>query len=156
MTGKPWSAERERRLTATKNTAFYVFVLSLAQMIIGAALYKGWLAVWALPAFTASFCVSIWAGSELSAMEPNRPYFGARGLTKWRFWPHHQAEFDCRCGRRLTFAGVAFSPNSVDPGGGRYSLVCFCGQGHYKNGLPAPGASAASGKDAEKKIGFPL
>lgn len=140
MKSKPWDAARERNLKTISVVCFYGVVGS-AVLWIAAAVVGRW------PLFGAgivTMCgfaiVDIIARTEVSAMAPNRPRAAnMEQMTPWRFWPHFQTEFDCRCGRRLDFndfKNATFSNNEgarQDPGGGRWSLVCpVCGQGHYK------------------------
>jgi hypothetical protein len=68
---------------------------------------------------------------KLNAMLLNRPY-NAAGMTTWvqlRAW---QTEICCACGTIVIIDGAPWFPNSVDAGGGRYSIVCPCGIGYYK------------------------
>lgn len=130
---KPWSAERELRLSLIARMSFWTAFGIFIGAIIGMTLSrKPTLIAWNLLAMVLPVCINAWARYQLADMAPNRPHFGEQGLTHWQIWEPFVESMVCRCNLRLYFANATFHANKIDPGGGRYSLICGCGQGHYK------------------------
>jgi hypothetical protein len=69
---------------------------------------------------------------KLNAMLENKPRRGAAGLTTWIRLRPWQTEICCACGTIVHIDGAPWFPNPVDPGGGRFSIVCPCGIGYFK------------------------
>lgn len=143
MKTKPWDAHLEDKLHIVKETCFFGMVGCVAGVVVAIVRSDGRLA-WAMAAGAVAFVlVIVWINLEITAMKPNRPRTGTAGLTQWTFWPHDQVGFVCKCGRWLSFQPTTdltepapmWSPNDgsrQDPGGGRFCVVCPCGQGHFK------------------------
>jgi len=84
---------------------------------------------------------------EGSGMLANKPRNTQR-LTTWIQHPANSIAFNCGCGIRHFWAewdgamwipnydpeqfGEAEYPSTVDPGGGRWVILCPCGMGHFK------------------------
>jgi len=141
---RPWSADREKYLTMARDTAFYALmgccVGAAAAFILPFANHRiGWLL---LPVAIGLLLLALWAQMGIAEMLPNRPVDTAH-LTPWKFWPHNQEQFDCKCGRRLDFADAVYRsnreaglPKKMAGSIGRHSMICpGCGQGHYKHEL---------------------
>ena len=83
---------------------------------------------------------------EGSGMVANKPRTAAK-LTSWTSYPPECENFLClACGRLHWWSDAQWYPNveacdddlgdvpaaAVDPGGGRFVILCSCGAGHYK------------------------
>jgi hypothetical protein len=133
----PWSAYDElwaRRALLFDSFAFISFGLgSLVALVF-----------WFLPALAICASVTFFWGwmvhhdaMKLNAMLVNKPRSvgsdgkGA-GLTEWVRVRPWQTEMCCACGACVNLSSAEWFPNPVDPGGGRYSIVCACGIGYYR------------------------
>jgi hypothetical protein len=127
-----WSAAKEKNLTILKDICFYSGCAFLLALVASAIMTRWELMLYMVGACIFTFGIGTLAVAQIDSMKANRPVGGpAAKLTDWRFWPFYQSAFDCKCGRRLTCAGVPITPNTVD--GGRHCVLCpDCGQGHYK------------------------
>jgi Bacteriorhodopsin-like protein len=81
---------------------------------------------------------------EGSGMLANKPR-STKGLTRFIAWPRDSHSLLCECGRLQQWTNAHWIPNynlddgetltdsnEVDPGGGRWVILCPCGLGHYK------------------------
>ena len=80
---------------------------------------------------------------EGSGMLANKPRSTAN-LTRFIAWPRDSHSLLCACGRLLQWTNAHWIPNydpeqfdgpaplAVDPGAGRFVILCPCGLGHYK------------------------
>lgn len=146
---KPWDAVRERNLKTISVVCFYGVVGSAVLWIVAAVVGRWPLFGAGIVTMCGFAIVDIIARTEVSAMAPNRPRAANMDqMTPWRFWPHFQTEFDCRCGRRLDFKDATWHLSDPqyrmeDPGGGRFTMVCpACGQGHFKYRIDPRGVPA--------------
>ena len=129
-----WSADREtslRRVIFADVAGFCTLVAegvySMAHGGRGSSLVALFALAWA--------GVFLWLTArdktKLARMLVNKPA-GRGRLTEWIELRPWQTEMCCACGRTVRIASARFMENPVDPGGGRFSVVCPCGVGYFK------------------------
>lgn len=132
MNTVPWSAEKENlcKLAILIDWAFFwLFVF-----LLGCGVFLRIISVMILSLVVGGF----WARmllrdrARLQAMLLNKPQ-STQTLTKWvRLMSPGRSKIRCTCGTLIDFIGAEWFPNHVDPGGGRFSVVCpCCGIGYY-------------------------
>jgi len=129
---RPWSESRElalHRLNMLIGYCVLVCVVATAVLALFGQLLFACLTFILIVALSLARTEN---AEELNATLKNRPRAGAAGLTRFHWHNHTTISFECPCGTTKTFEGCSFYSNGVDAGGGRYSLVCGCGRGHYK------------------------
>jgi len=128
----PWSERDERwatRVVILDTALIWVFgVLAGIFLFVPHALPLAGLTLFAALGF---FFLLMRDSEKLSAMLQNK-VVGAGARTAWIELRPWQTEIYCSCSRPVSFDGAPFYPNDVDRGGGRYSVVCPCGQGYFK------------------------
>jgi len=143
----PWSAYDDLWL---RRTIYFDFFAMLIFVVLGSASaalrFWGPMSIFFIAAALFFFDQSIQLG-KYNAMLRNKPR-SVSGLTEWVQLRPWQTEICCACGTIVHIDGAPWFPNPVDPGGGRYSIVCPCGIGYYKlketvTRLPAKGSAKA-------------
>jgi hypothetical protein len=133
----PWSAKREkwaRRIIALDWTVVWLFILYLVYCGFRKEFWGAMCCVLGVVLFTWNL---LYAQSKLAEMLENKPRSTAE-MTKWVQIQHRGQEmylqhpFHCECGALVHFKDAKWYPNSVDRGGGRFSIVCPCGIGYFK------------------------
>jgi hypothetical protein len=127
----PWSAYREKWLRRAIYLDFYA-ALSLVVLDIGFVLFKVWGAVAVCIVGTIFFALDLLVQmNRYDAILQNKPR-NAAALTAWIQLRPWQTEICCACGAIVHVDAAPWFPNPVDPGGGRFSIVCPCGIGYFK------------------------
>lgn len=127
----PWSELEEKRLLRILLCDLIVILL-LAIGGIALTAAKVWPCVAIDFAGACFYVIDIYAQwAKLQAMLQNKPR-STVGLTTWIRMRPYQTEICCACGAVVHIDGAPWFPNPVDPGGGRYSIVCPCGIGYFK------------------------
>ena len=134
---KPWSQSRETFLRIVRDTCAYAALGAFAGVIGAVIRHNHRLAIDFLVIIGVLLVGVGWAVNALADILPNKVAGDIRRLTPWSFWPHTADAVTCMCQRVLSFREDAtWHPNEgrhvVDPGGGRWAMVCPCGRGHYK------------------------
>jgi len=151
----PWSFRRERNVRIAVEVSGWLAWIMVACAVAFSLPPAPRYAVAIVCAFFALLVFLMWrrakamlgrapnlaTGDAGAGMLANKPCGDVRRMTQWIWHRYDVDEFACPCGMRQSFLDVDFHPNEVDPGGGRYALVCGCGRGHYK--MRAPIAQSA-------------
>lgn len=129
--GMSWSAYEEKWL---RRVLWFDYCAMWITGIVGIsfAFWRQW--AWVVTCFAVvliyfvDFCIQ---RRKYDTMLLNKPR-SIGGLTEWVKLRPWQTEICCACGAIVHIDGAPWFPNSVDAGGGRYSIVCPCGIGYYK------------------------
>lgn len=135
MKAVPWTADKEywkRKIIQLESIAYLIF----AAVAIGLAAMKMMgIAVISLAVMWVFIFDLMGHRRKLASMLENKPR-NTVGLTQWvRCRPGDNVGY-CACGLVVRLDHAKWFPNSVDFGGGRFSIVCSCGIGYYRLKLP--------------------
>jgi hypothetical protein len=131
MTPVPWSANFEkwiRRLILFEWITVWVAIIFFVGMMAQKMLWPALFGLLLIVLFGADL---IYHQDKLEEMLSNKPRSTAE-LTMWVQLRDWQTEMNCACGAQVHFSTAKWYANSVDAGGGRFSLVCPCGIGYFK------------------------
>ncbi len=131
MNSVPWSAESEKWMRSCMRIDQISVFIFLGLTILGVLKGSLFLVCLGLCSF-AWICADLWyVTRRYEAMLQNKPRSTVE-MTKWIRLETWQTEIICVCGANVHMQRASWYPNSVDPGGGRFSIVCSCGVGYYK------------------------
>jgi hypothetical protein len=127
----PWSEYDEKWLRRALWFDLYaMWTLLLAG--IGFAIWKAWVSAFICFCGALFYLIDLCVQqNRFDLMQLNKPRSTA-GLTEWIQLRPWQTEICCACGSIVHLDGALWFPNPVDPGGGRFSIVCPCGIGYFK------------------------
>lgn len=127
----PWSAADEKWTVRIITFDWLVFWGCFLAAVIVAALKHVDLGFLLLLLVLLSGIDLLWQQTKLQAMLVNKPRSMAE-LTDWVQLRPWQTEICCACGDQVHIDEAHWHPNIVDPGGGRFAIVCPCGIGYFK------------------------
>lgn len=132
MKSIPWSAEGEKRIRWIIACYWILFWICVTSSIYIICKDLGVISGFAQGTASCIYAIGLFRErNRLQAMLLNKPR-NTENLTQWIRLRPWELDICPKCGAALRMTGANWCPNSIDPGGGRFSVVCSCGTGYYR------------------------